>query len=300
MEHVPTKLQLDPDRLLPVGPGHARRRPGPLRVRRGPADHLAARPRRAEPADGRRAVLRSRRAAHHARPLRHAPAARRRASTSRRSASAAARAADPPAGVAHLRRELAPLRRHVVGLLAHPRTRDALRHRRTSRPPRPRMPSYDAISSRLADPAYRPAGAVRALPHRGARDDRRPDGRPRGARARSPRTRRSRGRVLPTFRPDAYIDPSASDFRARVERLTDANGTAPDDFAGYLDGARGAAGALRRARRGLRRPRRARAVHRRPRATTRHPPCTAARSPATSTRPARASSRATCCCAWRA
>lgn len=43
-----------------------------------------------------------------------------------------------------------------------------------------------------------------------------------------------RGRVLPTFRPDAYLDPSDSGFTERVTRLTEATGAAPDDFAGYL------------------------------------------------------------------
>lgn len=41
--------------------------------------------------------------------------------------------------------------------------------------------------------------------------------------------------MLPTFRPDAYLDPEAADFVSRVERLTSTNGSAADDFAGYLD-----------------------------------------------------------------
>lgn len=43
------------------------------------------------------------------------------------------------------------------------------------------------------------------------------------------------GRVLPTFRPDAYLDPSGVDFRVRVERLLAATGQA-GTFAGYLSG----------------------------------------------------------------
>ena len=42
------------------------------------------------------------------------------------------------------------------------------------------------------------------------------------------------GRVLPTFRPDAYLDPAAPTFRANVERLTAHAGVATDDFGGYL------------------------------------------------------------------
>ncbi|WP_210479461.1 glucuronate isomerase [Naasia sp. SYSU D00948] len=41
------------------------------------------------------------------------------------------------------------------------------------------------------------------------------------------------GRVVPTFRPDAYLDPSAPGFPERVERLLAATGSAAT-FAGYL------------------------------------------------------------------
>jgi glucuronate isomerase len=47
-----------------------------------------------------------------------------------------------------------------------------------------------------------------------------------------------RGRVLPTFRPDAYLDPAAPAFRGNVERLTESAGVAADDFGGYLDALR--------------------------------------------------------------
>jgi glucuronate isomerase len=42
-----------------------------------------------------------------------------------------------------------------------------------------------------------------------------------------------RGRVLPTFRPDAYLDPAGADFADRVERLL-ATTAQPHSFAGYL------------------------------------------------------------------
>ncbi|GEL48306.1 glucuronate isomerase [Cellulomonas hominis] len=41
-------------------------------------------------------------------------------------------------------------------------------------------------------------------------------------------------RVLPTFRPDAYLDPDGRDFVERVERLLSATGS-PQTFTGYLD-----------------------------------------------------------------
>jgi glucuronate isomerase len=94
--------------------------------------------------------------------------------------------------------------------------------------------SFDAISARLADPAYRP----RALFDRfrievlATTDDPMDDLAAHAALAADPTFR---GRVLPTFRPDAYLDPAASGFRSRVERLTAAHGVALDDFAGYLD-----------------------------------------------------------------
>jgi len=42
-----------------------------------------------------------------------------------------------------------------------------------------------------------------------------------------------RGRVIPTFRPDAYLDPAGAGFGARVEELLAATGR-PGSFAGYL------------------------------------------------------------------
>ncbi|WP_254773847.1 glucuronate isomerase [Microbacterium sp. cf046] len=93
--------------------------------------------------------------------------------------------------------------------------------------------SYDTISARLADPAYRP----RALFERfgievlATTDDPMDDLSVHAALGADPSFT---GRVLPTFRPDAYLDPTATDFIARVLRLTEWHGTAADDFAGYL------------------------------------------------------------------
>jgi len=93
--------------------------------------------------------------------------------------------------------------------------------------------TYDAIAARLSDPAYRP----RALFERfgievlATTDDPMDDLAVHAALAADDAFR---GRVLPTFRPDAYLDPTAAGFTDRVERLTASNGTATDDFRGYL------------------------------------------------------------------
>ncbi len=93
---------------------------------------------------------------------------------------------------------------------------------------------YDSIASRLGDAAYRP----RALFERfgievlATTDDPLDDLAAHAALASDPSFT---GRVLPTFRPDAYLDPMAPDFLERVERLTATNGSAVDDFAGYLE-----------------------------------------------------------------
>jgi glucuronate isomerase len=43
------------------------------------------------------------------------------------------------------------------------------------------------------------------------------------------------GRVLPTFRPDAYLDPATAGWDARVAALADWNGTPASSYAGYLE-----------------------------------------------------------------
>jgi glucuronate isomerase len=44
-----------------------------------------------------------------------------------------------------------------------------------------------------------------------------------------------RGRVLPTFRPDAYINPSAATWKQNVERLADWSGSSVSDYRAYID-----------------------------------------------------------------
>lgn len=92
---------------------------------------------------------------------------------------------------------------------------------------------YDKISARIADADFRP----RALFDRfrievlATTDDPLDD---LAAHAALAADESFTGRVLPTFRPDAYLDPTAPDFIARMERLAESNGTAVDDFAGYI------------------------------------------------------------------
>lgn len=91
---------------------------------------------------------------------------------------------------------------------------------------------YDRISSALAQPEFRP----RALFDRfgievlATTDDPLDDLEPHRALAADPSFS---GRVLPTFRPDAYVDPSADTFVGNVSRLLDATGEGAT-FAGYV------------------------------------------------------------------
>jgi glucuronate isomerase len=91
---------------------------------------------------------------------------------------------------------------------------------------------YDRISAALAEPEFRP----RALFERfgievlATTDDPLDDLAPHRALAADPSFA---GRVLPTFRPDAYVDPSAPTFVENVSRLLGATGEGAT-FAGYL------------------------------------------------------------------
>ncbi|MDR7235019.1 glucuronate isomerase [Agrococcus sp. BE272] len=93
---------------------------------------------------------------------------------------------------------------------------------------------FDRIQERLRTDAYRP----RALFERfgidvlATTDDPLDDLAEHAALAADPTFR---GRVLPTFRPDAYLNPAGPDFADRVERLTAGIGRSADDFGGYLE-----------------------------------------------------------------
>lgn len=91
---------------------------------------------------------------------------------------------------------------------------------------------YDRIAAALHEPHFRP----RALFERfgievlATTDDPLDDLEPHRALAADPSFR---GRVLPTFRPDAYVDPAVPGFASNVSRLLDATGE-NTTFAGYL------------------------------------------------------------------
>ena len=202
MEHVSTTLQLDPDRLFPADPATRDVARGLYESVARAADHLAARPRRADAC----CSMTSRspiRPSSSSRTTTTSPACcTPQASTSPTLGVGGSGPADPRRGVAHLRR--------ATGTCSPaPSSGYWLTHElatlfdiRTSRRPRRRTPLYDAIAPRLGRPGVPPARAVRALRHRGARDHRRPDGRPRracGARRR-PDVHRSRAADVPPRR----------------------------------------------------------------------------------------------------
>lgn len=92
---------------------------------------------------------------------------------------------------------------------------------------------YDTIAARLAEPAYRPRALFDQfrIDVLATTDDPMDDLAVHAALAADDTFR---GRVLPTFRPDAYLDPASPAFLANVERLTASHGSSIDDFQGYL------------------------------------------------------------------
>lgn len=92
---------------------------------------------------------------------------------------------------------------------------------------------YDRIAARIAEDDFRP----RALLDRfgievlATTDDPLDDLEVHRALAADPTVS---ARILPTFRPDAYLDPEAAGFRERLELLAAATGRSADDAQGYL------------------------------------------------------------------
>jgi len=88
---------------------------------------------------------------------------------------------------------------------------------------------YDGIVTRLATPEFRPRALFRrfGIEVLTTTDDPLDDLGPHAA------LQREGYRVLPTFRPDRYLDPSAADFGTNVEALLGAT-AAPTTFTGYL------------------------------------------------------------------
>ncbi|MFC7328678.1 glucuronate isomerase [Marinactinospora rubrisoli] len=90
---------------------------------------------------------------------------------------------------------------------------------------------YDEVRDRLADPGFRPRALFErfGIEFLATTDDPLDD----LAHHRAIRASGLPGRVVPTFRPDAYLDPARPDFGSRVERLL-ATTASPATFAGYL------------------------------------------------------------------
>ena len=105
------------------------------------------------------------------------------------------------------------------------------------------------------------------------------------------------GRVVPTFRPDRYLEPAGRDFPQLMRALAEASGEDTGDFPGYLRALAHRRALLQGARRGLGRPQ----PHRRRHARAR--PCRGRahlrRGPRAARRPRRRRPRCAATCSWR-
>ncbi|KJL34775.1 glucuronate isomerase [Microbacterium azadirachtae] len=92
---------------------------------------------------------------------------------------------------------------------------------------------YDRISAMLTAPSFRPRALFDAfgIEFLATTDDPLDDLAVHRALAADPAFA---GRVAPTFRPDAYLNPAHPDFTANIERLAAWSGSAADDYDGYL------------------------------------------------------------------
>src|SRR5699024_10980180 len=96
---------------------------------------------------------------------------------------------------------------------------------------------YDQVATRLSQDSFRPRAlfdrfAIEVL---ATTDDPADDLAAHAALAADPRFS---GRVLPTFRPDAYLDPAGPDWVDRVARLAETCGRSVSSYDGYLDSLR--------------------------------------------------------------
>jgi glucuronate isomerase len=92
---------------------------------------------------------------------------------------------------------------------------------------------YDQIAAKLAEPSFRPRAlfdtfGIEVL---ATTDDPCDDLAPHAALAADTSFT---GRVVPTFRPDRYLDPTEATWNERVTRLGETAGIAVDDYAGYI------------------------------------------------------------------
>ena len=92
---------------------------------------------------------------------------------------------------------------------------------------------FDAISARLAEPAFRPRALYErfAISVLATTDDPASDLSAHAALDADPAWH---GRVIPTFRPDRYLEPAEGGWRDALGRLEQASGIDTGDYAGYL------------------------------------------------------------------
>jgi glucuronate isomerase len=92
---------------------------------------------------------------------------------------------------------------------------------------------FDHIGARLADPSFRPRRLFRdfGIEVLATTDDPMDDLASHSALAADPTFA---GRVIPTFRPDAYLTPASPGWAERISRLTAWHGSRDTDYAGYL------------------------------------------------------------------
>ena len=239
-------------------PGGARDRAAAVRSGARPADHLPARPRRRREWLARRhPVRRPDHPARHPGPLRHPAAARQRRRRWTTSASATRRRLAEPRARAAWRLLCA----HWAAVPRHARSGSGSRaswptsSASTQRPCAETADAiYDQIAERLRPTSFRP----RALFERfgievlATTDDPCDDLAAHAALAADPSFD---GRVIPTFRPDRYLEPAPPGWPQRVDRLGEASAeSTPATTPGYVARAGGAPALLHRPRRDLRRP----------------------------------------------
>ena len=195
-------------------------------------------------------------------------------------------------------RALGRLPRHAGALLARARAGRDLRRRapavgrigrRDLRRARPRgSPSRPSARARCSSGSASrswPPPTTRATTCRARRAGRRPDW---------------SGRVIPTFRPDRYLEPARPGWPELMARLGEVAGVDTGDYAGFVAAHGGAPPALHRPRRDVGRPQPRGRAHRparaRPRPTRIYRAALAGDGHAA---PRRSRSAGTCCSRWR-
>ncbi|MCI6584853.1 MAG: glucuronate isomerase [Mobiluncus sp.] len=99
---------------------------------------------------------------------------------------------------------------------------------------------YDRIAARLAEPDFRPRELFNSFPiaFMATTDDPLDSLDAHEKLAELTASGAIKGRVAPTFRPDAYVNARKPEFVEKVTALTASVGAAPDDFRGYLEAMR--------------------------------------------------------------